>query len=139
MPKVEGGQRGRDIERQLVGFGQDSMVVSPYLVEDSVFCYPVSAYDCLIDPSLSHEASGGALAYQGHFYALMDQFPGSQPRSLVQGPGLASVHVNLLASLDSGPDDSQSSSPAHTGQPARIAVCQDTVSIVQEKRSFPAQ
>ena len=84
--EIEGGQRGRYIERQLVGFGQNSVIVSSNLVEDNIFGYPVSAYDCFIDPSLSHEASRGALADQCHVYSLMDQFPGGQPRPLVQGP-----------------------------------------------------
>jgi len=63
---------------------------------------------------------------------VFHQLPGGQPAPLVEGPRLTCVDPDILPLLCGRPDHTQGRTPAHTGQPAGVAVGQYHVTVFQE-------
>ena len=59
-------------------------------------------------------------------------FADGQAGALVQRSGLAGVDLYFFSGLNRGAHNSQSSSPAHAGQPSGIAVGENGVPVLQE-------
>ncbi len=113
-------------------FCKDGMRIGPYLIKNNILCDPVSSYEHAVYKSLMHCPPGHRICNQGYWNLVLHQFPGSDPASLVQGPGLTGDNLDLFAFSNSRTHNSKGCAPVHTGEPACVTVCEYCISVLQE-------
>ena len=131
--QVEGARRRRDVERDPVRLGEQGHAVGADLVGGvAVGGDPIGADDDRLDLAFLHDLGGHVVADQGDRDAAVLQFPGGEPGTLEQRPGLVGEDVDRLALLVGREDHGERRAVVGRGQAAGVAVGQDAVARRQQ-------
>ena len=114
------------------------MHVRPYLIKYAFLNHSISTYQHLIHLPFPHHCCTHAVSDERNRDFILNQFPGSEPRTLIQRSRLACDHFYPLPSLYCGSYYSQRRSPIHTCEPTGIAMRQHDIAVFQKRTSiFP--
>src|SRR4051794_4657361 len=121
--QIQRRNRRRDIERDIVFFGQNSQAVGTDFVCDvAIGGDPVGSDNNASNAAASQEVPGHIVGDQSCFDAITLQLPRREPGALQEGTRFVSKDINLLACLYGGANYTERSAESGRGKCASIAV-----------------
>src|SRR5580704_1517684 len=137
--QVQGRDRGGNVKRNAVFFGQDRHRVSADFIGDvSVGSDAIGAHHYATNAAGMEEVPCHVIGDQGCGNVVVLQLPDGQARALQERPRLVGEDIDLLAGSHGRADDSERGSVPGGCERTGITVRQDRLAIGDERRAVPA-